>query len=703
MSAPTNDNFADAIVLSGSLPITRTGDTNVDATVEVDEPLRVNYGEIDPADEYDTVIASVWYRWTCPASGIYRFRIETSFDSIATVYEGGPGLADLVRIDQGDVNFSGSYAESVYLDGASGTTYYFQVGSYGDEGSIDLELDTFTRPANDRFENATDLGSEIEVSIAGSNIGASAEFGEPRGVLTLTSWTGELITSPGYAQVGWRTVWYRWRGRGGDFIIYPGDHERAYAFDFTTEFAPVVYMGESVGELTPVELTWDFDEYPFGGWRLAAESGQTYYIQIGGYGWNYEGDFTLELYPVPSEPNPNAYSEAASEWDGEFRYETERLNDLLDQPWYTSPLVFADGVWTMAFATLYFDFDLQPRDTVNIYVISSVSGSGPWTVRDLSAPLSAFYDSEPRGFGTYGPYSLPLTFGDGYWALGIGKRVYYWTTDLSDTGYETVAISVYQPAWGTDRLYYPTHLAWGGGTWAVMTASGDVASASQLSGPWTLEERPLPDNTDNTVTGLGVIAYEDGKWVVTYVTNDYGSFYEFTSPISVLTATSPSGPWTLRSQTDDSYYGEITYFSSAKFPTVKRFSNGRWALANNANFLFASSIDGPWVTVDPPSPAGSDFGEGEYKSEGSFGFISTLPASAVELAIAGSNNPQLAFFTEAADKRDNELLMPRAIGYANGEWVVAGLSATPSDDIGPNIDIVVLLSSDPETFGVSAG
>src|SRR6185295_7778733 len=79
IAAPPNDNFANAIVLSGD-DVVRTGDMNVDATLEAGEPT-----EIDGAETG----ASVWYRWTAPATGRARIDTATSdYDTLLAVYTG---------------------------------------------------------------------------------------------------------------------------------------------------------------------------------------------------------------------------------------------------------------------------------------------------------------------------------------------------------------------------------------------------------------------------------------------------------------------------------------------------------------------------------------------------------------------------------------------------------------------------------------
>jgi hypothetical protein len=58
---PPNDNFANAQVLSGSLPVVVTG-TTTEATYESGEPL-------PPGEGCPSCVRSVWYRWTAPRGG----------------------------------------------------------------------------------------------------------------------------------------------------------------------------------------------------------------------------------------------------------------------------------------------------------------------------------------------------------------------------------------------------------------------------------------------------------------------------------------------------------------------------------------------------------------------------------------------------------------------------------------------------------
>lgn len=272
MTAPLNDNFADAIILTGSLPITRTGDSNIDATTEVGEPLRINYGEIDPAEEWEGVAASVWYAWTCGATGVYEARIDTDFDSVLTVYTGA-SLASLTRIAQADVIWATPYYESCHFDAVSGTTYYFQASGWtgGPSGSIDFTLSASTRPANDDFADAIALADGVEIS--GTTLGASEEAGEPRD------------PDAYYYGIG-KTVWYSFT---------PTEERAALIFTPSGRWYDdglprvTVYSGSTLATLTQVATGLA------GLLSFTVTPGQTYYAQVGanpGYAVG-SGDFDL--------------------------------------------------------------------------------------------------------------------------------------------------------------------------------------------------------------------------------------------------------------------------------------------------------------------------------------------------------------------------------------------------------------------------
>ncbi len=127
---PTNDNFANAVVLTGSNPIV-TGFTE-GATVEASEPTVG--GELPEQ--------SVWYKWTAPGNGAARLSLNSATHSTSAYT--GTTLATL-----SEVTFlaSGSFAVT------SGTTYFVPVNA---ESGSQFELTiNFTAAGLFSFDEAT--------------------------------------------------------------------------------------------------------------------------------------------------------------------------------------------------------------------------------------------------------------------------------------------------------------------------------------------------------------------------------------------------------------------------------------------------------------------------------------------------------------------------------------------------------------------
>lgn len=120
-SQPANDNFDDAVVISGD-----TGNItgfNVGATKETGEPnhaVAANPGG-----------ASVWYRWTAPTNGLVSFdTLGSDFDTLLAVYTGNT-LSNLNAIagnDDYDPNFYGP--SRVMFTATAGTEYKIAVDGY---------------------------------------------------------------------------------------------------------------------------------------------------------------------------------------------------------------------------------------------------------------------------------------------------------------------------------------------------------------------------------------------------------------------------------------------------------------------------------------------------------------------------------------------------------------------------------------------
>ncbi len=111
LSQPPNDNFANAIELTG-VSGSVTG-TNVDATKEPGEP--------DHADKNGG--KSVWYSWTAPETGAVYFDTHGStFDTVLAVYTGSSvnGLTQIARNDDDGRDYGNS---SLAFRAETGTNY----------------------------------------------------------------------------------------------------------------------------------------------------------------------------------------------------------------------------------------------------------------------------------------------------------------------------------------------------------------------------------------------------------------------------------------------------------------------------------------------------------------------------------------------------------------------------------------------------
>ena len=127
---PPNDEFSDAEVLAGPLPLATTG-TNVDATK----------GSIEPNHDGNRGGASVWYRWTPATTGTAAIDLcGSAFDTVLGVYT-GDDEASLSPVASNDNGCGGSNASRVTFGATAGTTYSIAVdGFFGGSGRIVMRI-----------------------------------------------------------------------------------------------------------------------------------------------------------------------------------------------------------------------------------------------------------------------------------------------------------------------------------------------------------------------------------------------------------------------------------------------------------------------------------------------------------------------------------------------------------------------------------
>ena len=127
---PTNDNFANRIVLTGT-NVSTTG-TTVEATGETGEP-----------EIFDSTLESVWWTWTAPATGTYQIDTigslaSSGIDTTLAVYT-GTELNSLSLVGNND-DFN-NLDSGLVINATAGTTYQIQIdGLGGDDGAVNLNI-----------------------------------------------------------------------------------------------------------------------------------------------------------------------------------------------------------------------------------------------------------------------------------------------------------------------------------------------------------------------------------------------------------------------------------------------------------------------------------------------------------------------------------------------------------------------------------
>jgi hypothetical protein len=260
---PSNDAFAAAEELTGRTATVSA--LNKDATKEVGEPDHAG----------DAGGASVWYRWTAPASGFAKLSTcGSEFDTLLAAYT-GDSVEALVEVDSN--NDSCGTRSSVSFAADEGVTYRIAVdGTNGSTGGFTLALQL--GPANDDFADAVELTGDTG-SIDGTNVGASSEAGEP-----------EYLGN---------SVWYRWTAPSSGWATF----ETCGGGGFDTVLT--VFTGSQLAGLQ--EIAWSDDGCGYSS-RATFEvtAGVIYSIALSGYA-GAEGEFQLAWNrnaPPPEPPEP---------------------------------------------------------------------------------------------------------------------------------------------------------------------------------------------------------------------------------------------------------------------------------------------------------------------------------------------------------------------------------------------------------------
>jgi hypothetical protein len=267
LEIPVNDNFADAILISGESG--QVSGNNLNASKEEGERNHAN----------NTGGASVWWKWTAPKNGSVSFDAKSSelnLNTLLAVYA-GYNVGSLALIT-GNNNDGGFLYSKVIFDTEQGKTYYFAVDGYdGDKGHIVLTWngDFFPPPINDNFADATEIFGE-EGQVTGNNINATNETGEPVIYHKLEILRGN-----------WRSVWWKWKApKDGRIVICTKNS------NFPTTIG--CYSNNNISGFKIIAIPHS-ESFITDNLTFQIYSGNEYYIKVEGTGnLNRQGQIVLE-------------------------------------------------------------------------------------------------------------------------------------------------------------------------------------------------------------------------------------------------------------------------------------------------------------------------------------------------------------------------------------------------------------------------
>jgi Bacterial Ig domain len=270
--SPANDDFAAAQTLAGSSG--SVAGTNVSATREFAEPYHF-------PDHWGG--ASVWYRWTAPASGTVSFRRQNGEpdDEFYMAAYSGASLGSLVqlewdhRIEEDEIVFqvTGGVTYSIAVDG-------WDLGIFTDTGPFTLSWQLYEPPTNDAFAAAEELPGRVG-EVLRSNAGATKEALEPH--------HGANPTEEEDA-----SVWFSWTAQESGPARFDLWMEPVSRVGYSPILA--VYQGAEVAGLTRLGTRSSGGLTPVTSIAFDAVAGTTYRIAVAGR-YGTIGDFRLRWKP----------------------------------------------------------------------------------------------------------------------------------------------------------------------------------------------------------------------------------------------------------------------------------------------------------------------------------------------------------------------------------------------------------------------
>jgi uncharacterized delta-60 repeat protein len=325
---PANDYYTNAINLTSYGDTGTTNGSNVGATIEPGEQ------RID----IDTVVSSVWYKWTASTNETTEFdpngsAFGTNLAFVQVFTNSGSGITNLKFVTD---SYYGSFDGTPYnatnsFQAVAGRTYYISVAGYQYQsatGSIQLNWSSgppLTAPANDAFASATvltgDWGStNVNNSLATHEPNEPSHAGFPANASVWYQWTapvdGEVELDTIGSQVD--TVLAVYTGNSlatlsqvaaNDDLIPINSSDPQYNENDSAD-----YIGSRGGSESENDPTY----YGPSGLRFNAKGGTTYYFAVDTKS-GQQGVISLNW----------AYKSS-----GVFRFATEDVDDSTGLPLY---------------------------------------------------------------------------------------------------------------------------------------------------------------------------------------------------------------------------------------------------------------------------------------------------------------------------------------------------------------------------------
>ncbi len=260
LPGPANDNFANRQTIGPALPASASGTLEA-ASAEPGEPDHIGFGT---GAEW-----SIWYQWTPSATGPVRVDTCGSEAAVRPAVYTGTAVGSLTQVAQSNDECSLTFTAS------AGTAYKIALDSFA-PSPTELLIRTLSPPANDAFANRQTVGPALPVNVAGTNLDATSQVGEP-----------DHRTGQGALH----SIWYGWTPSAAAQV-------KASVCQTNPDMEPqvAVYTGTSVTSLTQV-ATGSGCSVTFN-----ASAGVAYKVAVDGSG---EGATHLNIHVLSPPANDN--------------------------------------------------------------------------------------------------------------------------------------------------------------------------------------------------------------------------------------------------------------------------------------------------------------------------------------------------------------------------------------------------------------